>query len=286
MRQMLLSRRLLLFGGASLAMAPPAWAQGVKRIDALAQVFRRPPVGMARGAAVPDYLAELDAAGMTHGVIVQPPSAGIDNGYLLESLKAARGRLRGVAAVEPSAYYNDLKALDAAGVVGLRLDLSGRPIPDFGAQPWPDFLKRVASLGWSVHAHREAKDLPRIVGPLLAAGLTVVVDHYGRPDPALGVDDPGFRYLLTQGASRRLWIKLSGAHRNGGAAAGERIALAAYPLLRAALGADRLLFGSDWPHGEGGTGIAGRTAIIERSAADPSERRMVLGENAATLLRL
>jgi predicted TIM-barrel fold metal-dependent hydrolase len=47
--------------------------------------------------------------------------------------------------------------------------------------------------------------LPLVLEPLLKLGLKVVVDHFGRVDPALGVDDPGFRYLLSTGASRQVW---------------------------------------------------------------------------------
>ncbi len=282
-----LSRRSVLVGFTATAalFAGSASAQAAKAIDAHAEAFRRHPGGPGADAAVEDYLRQLDANGMTHGVLAQPAFLGADNSYLVEGLRTARGRLRGVAAVEPSIYYNDMKALDSAGVVGVRLDLAGRPLPDVSAQPWSDFLRRVASLGWSVHVHREAKDLPRIVGPLLAAGITVVVDHYGRPDPSLGVDDPGFRYLLTQGATRRLWVKLSGAHRNGGVAAGERIALAAFPLLKGALGADRLLFGSDWPFAQAGLSFESQKAFLGKMVTDASERRMILGDNAAKLFR-
>ena len=60
--------------------------------------------------------------------------------------------------------------------------------------------------------------------------MPVVVDHFGRPDPRLGVDDPGFRYLIETGATGRVWVKLSGAYRNGSGEAGERTALASRAL--------------------------------------------------------
>ena len=87
-----------------------------------------------------------------------------------------------------------------------------------------------------------------ILQPLLEAQVNVVVDHFGRPDPALGVDDPGFAALLAAGRSRRVWVKISGAYRNGANGRGEAIAQAAMPRLKDALGLDRLVWGSDWPH--------------------------------------
>ena len=49
---------------------------------------------------------------------------------------------------------------------------------------------------------------------LLAAGCRVVIDHFGRPDPALGIADPGFAYLLRQADSGQVWVKLAAPYRN------------------------------------------------------------------------
>ena len=78
---------------------------------------------------------------------------------------------------------------------------------------------------------RRSGGLPALVGPLLAGGLNVVGDHFGRPDPGLAVDDPGFRYLLAQAPTRRRCVKLSGADRSGPDGIGDTIADAAAPLL-------------------------------------------------------
>lgn len=295
---MSLSRRSLLAGSAAVVSTSnplAVFAQTApKVIDTHAHVFKR-GLPLAPGArytadydATPaDYLKQLDANGMSHGVLVQISFLGTDNSYMLDAVKESGRRLKAIAVVDPTIFYNDMKTLDAAGVVGVRFNLVGRPIPDFTADPWPEHLKRVAALGWQVEVHREAKDLPQIVGPLLAAGVTVVVDHFGRPDGALGVSDPGFQFLLTQGASRRLWVKVSAGYRNGKDGAGEKTALEAYPLLKAALGVDRLLFGSDWPHTafESGANYANQKTFFERMVTSADERRMILGDNATKLFR-
>jgi predicted TIM-barrel fold metal-dependent hydrolase len=111
-----------------------------------------------------------------------------------------------------------------------------------------------------------------------------VIDHFGRPDPSLGIDDPGFRYILSVAGTRRVWVKLSGAYRLGADGRGDEVARKAVPLLRAAFGPERLLWGSDWPHTQmekvasyAGvraqfdtwvTDLPGRQAILE---ATPSE---------------
>lgn len=294
-----LSRRAILAGAVASAatglMSGTARAQTrALAIDTHAHVFRR-GLPLAPGArytsdyyATPaDYIAQLDANGMSHGVLVQISFLGTDNSYILDAIKASGGRLKGIAVVEPTLSAAELKALDAAGIVGVRLNLVGRPIPDFTTGPWPEHLKAVAALGWQVEIHREARDLPAIISPLLAAGVTVVADHFGRFDGALGVEDPGFRYLLTQGATRRLWVKVSAAYRNGANGTGEAGALKAYPMLRDALGLDRLLFGSDWPHTtfEKTANFANQKAFFEQVVPSADERRQIMGANAAALFR-
>jgi predicted TIM-barrel fold metal-dependent hydrolase len=145
----------------------------------------------------------------------------------------------------------------------------------------------MADRGWQVEVHCEARDLAGFVGPLVEAGVNVVVDHFGRPDPALGIDDPGFRYLLSASASRRVWVKLSGAYRNGAGGRGEAIARAAIPLLRNAFGPERLLWGSDWPHTQFEESITYASTVSQVKAwlPDSQERNIVLVDTPAQLFR-
>src|SRR5215475_3889842 len=105
-------------------------------IDTHAHVFhRRLPLAPGRryapdyDAPVQLYLQQLDRNGMTSGVLVQPSFLGTDNSYLVESLEAARGRLRGIAVVDPAVSMDALRALDRAGVVGIRFNLLGQSLP-------------------------------------------------------------------------------------------------------------------------------------------------------------
>lgn len=235
------------------------------------------------------YLDMLDRHGIARGVLVQPSFLGTDNSYLLAGLRASPGRLRGIAVVDADVPPAVLREMDAAGVVGIRLNLVGTATaPDFSSTAWRALLSRIAELGWQVEVHREAGRLAQILRPLLDAGVNVVVDHFGRPDPALGVDDPGFRFLLETAASRRVWVKLSGAYRNGAHGRGHQVALDAIPLLRAAFGMDRLVWGSDWPHTQFEKHVDyGQTReALDTWLPDPGERRCVLVDTPETLFRL
>lgn len=252
-------------------------------IDSHAHVFHRDLSLAPDRRYAPDYdapleayLAELDKAGLDHGVLVQPSFLGADNSYLVECLARAGGRLRGIAVLDPTTPADELHALDRAGVVGIRLNLVGRPLPDLDAIAWRDFLARIAALGWQVELQRQAADLPALACRLRDHDLTIVLDHFALPDPARGVADPAFADVLKLGASGRVWVKLSGPYRNG--PHGRAFAGAAYPRLRDAFGLDRLMWGSDWPHTQF---EAMETYVVSRSfldelIPDEAERATVL----------
>ncbi|MCK1274300.1 amidohydrolase family protein [Bradyrhizobium sp. 61] len=252
-------------------------------IDTHAHVFHR-GLKLAPGRRyAPDYdaplalyLEQLDRNGMSNGVLVQPSFLGTDNSYLVESLKTSGGRLRGIAVVDPSVTADELRALDRAGVVGMRLNLVGQPLPDLAAGEWKALLGNVKSMGWQVELQRNASDLALLAPQLLDHGVTVVLDHYALPDPKLGVADPGFEPVLKLGATRNVWVKISAPYRNG--ASGESFAKEAYPLLRKAYGLDRLLWGSDWPHTqfEASQAYAKNRQFLDALIVDDSERAQVL----------
>lgn len=276
----------------AVAVATGVATQTVTGVDTHAHVFRcgLPLAGDRRyepsyDATPADYVAQLDARGLSHGVLVQPSFLGTDNRYLTAALRRWPRRLRGIAVLPPTAPAPLLNALDGEGVVGVRLNLIGRPDPAFDLDPWPLFLRRIADAGWQVEVQVEAARLPRLLAPLLRAGVRVVLDHFGRPDAGLGVEDPGFRHLLAAGAeSGRVWVKLSGAYRAGGPA----VADAAVPLLKRHLGVERLVWGSDWPHTQFETvaSHAAARAQLDAWLPDAVERTAVLVDTPRALFRL
>jgi predicted TIM-barrel fold metal-dependent hydrolase len=252
-------------------------------IDTHAHVFHRGlPLAQDRRYA-PDYdapleayLAELDRAGLDHGVLVQPSFVGTDNSYLVECLARAGRRLRGIAVLDPATSQDDLRALDRAGVAGIRLNLVGRPLPDLDDIAWRVFFARIAALGWQVELQRHAADLAALVSRLRDHDLTVVLDHFALPDPARGIADPAFIEVLKLGTSGRVWVKLSAPYRNG--AQGHAFARTAYPRLRDAFGPARLMWGSDWPHTqfEATETYAANRSFLGELIPDEAERATVL----------
>lgn len=263
-------------------------------VDTHIHVFVRglPPASVRRylptyDATIDDYFAAARPSGVTHAVVVQPSFLGTDNSYMCEVLRAHPKTLRGIAVVKPTVSEQALDKLAQSGVVGIRLNLDGLPLPELGRAPWPTLLESIRRRGWQIEIHREARDLPELVDPLIEAGVNVVVDHFGRPDDDRGIDDPGFRHLLRQGATRRLWVKLSGAYRNGSDGRGFATAPKAAALLLEHLGPDRLMWGSDWPHTrhESYIDIARMRRELDAWVPLESDRELVMARTAFELFR-
>jgi predicted TIM-barrel fold metal-dependent hydrolase len=223
------------------------------RVDTHAHVFEQGlPLTQERryapayDATLDAYLQLLDANDVGHAVLVQPSFLGTDNSYLLQALSRDRYRLRGVAVVSTDTSEDDLNHLHEQGITGVRLNLLGQPLPNLRGRPWRDLLSQLSRLGWHVELQREAIDLAPLIDALLVAGLPVVVDHYGRPNHCLGTRDPGFHELLRFSDSGRVWVKLSGAYRCTDA--GSSFVPDAIEQLLIRFGAERLMWGSDWPH--------------------------------------
>ncbi len=291
------NRAILVLGalGTFTTRSSARLKDSVTAVDTHAHIFARSLKLAEKRRYAPDYdatpdeyLRLLDSHGISNGVLIQPSFLGTDNSYLTAALRRFPARLRGIAVVETAAGARKLATLAAAGVVGIRLNMVESPPPDLRSPVWRTLLRRIARLKWQVEVHKEARDLPAMIPALLDAGVNVVVDHFGRPDPRLGVEDPGFKYLLSTGKSRQVWVKLSGAYRNGGSGVGDRIAREAIPLLRHAFGPSRLLWGSDWPHPEFEKEIS-RGTLCKREfdswIGDPAERHTILVDTPVGLFR-
>jgi len=177
----------------------------------------------------------------------------------------------------------------ARGVVGIRANLIGAQLPDFADNHWTALLSRMAALDWHLEMQIDAGRLDQVTPALLASGVRIVIDHFGRFDPALGMGDPGFAHLISLGQTRRVWVKGSAAYRvsakPGDAEATSATAASAWAVLLPAFGVDRLLWGTDWPHTQFEQVCDPRRAINElhRLVIDASHRQAVLIDTPAEL---
>lgn len=191
------------------------------------------------------YLAMLDAAGMTYGVLVQVSVHGTDNRLMLETLKMRPDRLRGICVIDDGVTDRELEEMARAGVVGCRFNVL------FGGGVGFDILeaiaRRIAGLNWHVQILLDARELPQLAPRLSRLPVPVVIDHMGHMPTSVGISHPGFQTLLSLVKNGDCWVKLSGAYRQSidGAPYADTT-----PFARALIDArpDRLVWGSDWPH--------------------------------------
>ncbi|WP_179283942.1 amidohydrolase family protein [Bordetella genomosp. 10] len=200
-------------------------------------------------AATLDELLALHARiGVDRMVIVQPSAYGADNRCTLNALARLGEAGRAVAVIDESTSDGELRAMHAAGVRGVRVNLetAGQHDPGQAHERLFWAARRVASLGWHVQTFTNLATLSALGRSLAILPTTLVVDHFGRAQAALGTAQPGFDMLCEALASGRVYVKLSAPYRvsqvedYADATALARALIAANP--------DRVLWGSDWPH--------------------------------------
>lgn len=188
-------------------------------------------------------LAQTLAENGVDGMVLAAASILADeNAYALEAVASHRN-WRTTVIAPPDTPFPRLRAWKDAGAVGIRLQCMHHALPDFASPEYRQFFKNVAALGWHVHVHDAGDRLAEILPILTEAGVPIMVDHFGRPDPDTGREGKGYQAMLRSAETGRLWAKLSAGFRLHSAAFAKQMATA----LLSDLGPDRLVWGSDWP---------------------------------------
>lgn len=259
-------------------------------VDCHAHVMRRDvPLAPDRHSAperdvtVDEFLAVQDAHGISHGVLTAPSFYGTNNELLLQALDAHPARLRGTAIVAPETGVETLEAMQRRGVVGIRLNWVRRDVlPDYTAAAWTRLFDAVRALDWHLEVYLEGPKLAAVLPVLRQSGAAVVVDHFGAPDAARGVDCAGFQQVLEGVRAGDTWVKLSAPYRLGGADPQRYV-----DALMDAGGGKQLVWGSDWPFVSHENAIRYPQCVdwLRQWIPDPLARQAVLVDTPARLFR-
>ena len=126
---------------------------------------------------------------------------------------------------------------------------------------------------------------------IAAAPVPVVFDHFGGARPELGVQQPGFADMVELVRSGQAYVKIS-------VSAGPRPDYSVFmPLAKAliAANADRILWGTNWPHPDSAGGSTTRVSPLHQVdnglvlnqlplwAPDAAIRKKILVDNPARL---
>src|ERR1700716_1845990 len=200
--------------------------------------------------ASPDEMSALHKAlNIERVVIVTPSVYGTDNSATLFGMKARGATARGVAVIDDKTSESDLDAMGQAGIRGVRLNLAtgGVSDPAVGRPRFQAAVERVKNRNWHIQLFTSLAMISAIKDLVAASPVPVVFDHFGGAQGELGVDQPGFADLTELVRSGKAYVKISGAYRASKLAPDYADAA---PLARALIGAnaERIVWGTDWPH--------------------------------------
>lgn len=210
--------------------------------------------------ALPEEMARLHKAlHMQRVVIVTPSIYGTDNTSTLYGMRARGPNARGVAVIDGRTTESELDTMGQLGVRGIRLNLAtgGVTDPSAGRQRFQAAAERMKRRNWHIQMYTSLAMISAMKDLVAASPVPVVFDHFGSARAELGVQQPGFADLVELVRSGKAYVKISAAYRSS--KNGPDFADVA-PLAQAliAANAERILWGTDWPHPNGAGGSVDR----------------------------
>jgi predicted TIM-barrel fold metal-dependent hydrolase len=252
------------------------------------------------GPASPEEMATLHKALHIERVVVVTPSVyGTDNSSSLFGMKARGATARGVAVIDDKTTENELDAMHADGFRGIRINLATDCVndPDVGRDRFTAAIERMRARGWHVQLYTTLPMISAIRDLVLASPVPAVFDHFGGLDASHGLEQPGFADLIALVRSGKAYVKISGAYRSSKLAPDYQD-MAPYARALIAANADRIVWGTDWPHPDSAQ-VEGRAAtdvapfhpiddgrLLNRLpvwAPDADVRKKILVDNPARL---
>lgn len=199
-----------------------------------------------RDVSVHEYLAVLGEHGLSHGVLTAPSFYGADNTLLLDALRSHPHHLRGTVIVDPNmdsaTLERRLLSMREIGVVGIRFNWTKkRSIPNIDSPQYQQLLRLAKDLDLHIELFLEDHLQENVVPQILASGATLVLDHFGYPDPDKGMHSVAFQNTLRGLADGKIWVKLSAPYRLGGAN------IQPYIQKLITTNPKQLVWASDWP---------------------------------------
>lgn len=252
------------------------------------------------GPASPEEMAALHRALHVERVVIVTPSVyGTDNSSSLFGMKARGATARGVAVIDDKTTEAQLDAMQAAGFRGIRINLATAGVndPNVGRARFTAAVERMKARGWHVQLYTTLPMISVIRDLVLAAPVPAVFDHFGGAEASLGLEQPGFSDLIELVKSGKAYVKISGAYRSSKLAPDYQD-MAPYARALIAANADRIVWGTDWPHPDS-VPVPGRKATdvapfyniddgrllnqLPVWAPDADVRKKILADNPARL---
>ena len=224
--------------------------------------------------------------GTTRAFIVQPAVYGTDNRAILEAVRTLGAEhTRAVGVLHPTVTDEELDALHAGGVRGLRFTQHDPTTAVTSLDMIEPLARRIAERGWHTQLHLRGDQIVAMADLIERLPGTLVIDHMGRLPQPEGTAHPAFAVVRRLMDSGRAWVKLSGAYLD------TKVGPPRYPdatkVAREYVQAapERCVWGSDWPHPTESKkpDDAVLLDLLQEWARDEATRRRILVENPARL---
>jgi predicted TIM-barrel fold metal-dependent hydrolase len=232
-------------------------------------------------------------------VIVQPSVYGTNNACTLDAIRQLGASARGIAVIDDTTADAALEEMQRAGIRGVRLNLAtaGVTDPEVARRRFNVMGDRIKGRPWHIQMNTDLSIIDALHSAFAASAAPVVFDHFGGAQAARGTRQQGFEALLDLVRSGKAYVKISAPYRSSTGSPDYRdIAPLATALIDA--NAQRILWGTDWPHPDSAP-AAGRRAtdiapllqiddghVLNQLAAwvpDPALRKTILVANPARL---
>jgi 2-pyrone-4,6-dicarboxylate lactonase len=225
-----------------------------------------------------------DFLGIDHCVIVQPACHGYDNSVTEDAVAATGGGYRGIALVPIDVADAELQRLADIGLCGARFHYMRHLSRNAVIGDVIAFGNRLAAVGWHLQIHMEADLIGDLTPAIKTSPVPVVIDHIGRIDASLGLDQKPFQDLLRLMDDKNVWVKVSGADRITAVGPPYADAVPFARKLVAEFG-DRVVWGTDWPHPNHShkPDDGGLVDLIAEIAPTPQARQAMLVDNPQRL---
>jgi predicted TIM-barrel fold metal-dependent hydrolase len=260
---------------------------------------QEPPASLKDAASTNSLLEQMDANGVDGTLIVQPINHKYDHSYVMKAIGKFPRRFKGMLlhnpSVLPDVAVSQLENLALKGFVGVR----------FNPYLWPKLngddggwtcMSTPGGAGEAVYKRCAQLNMP--VGIMCFQGLqchfedivqllqlspqtTMIIDHFGFT-PFTPEGDKAFKQLLRLASYPQVVVKISALFRLNDEPPYERVRKERFQPLLESFGADRLMFGTDFPFvlEQKPPGYGGVVKLVSSWIDDESTRVAVMGGTA------
>ena len=251
---------------------------------------RRFPYASTRGytpepATVADLRSLQRALHLERAVIVQPSVYGTDNSCALDAIKQFGPRARGIAIIDDKTSKADLDQMHRGGMRGVR---DPDPLePGTARQLFKATIDRIRDRrSWHAEFFARLSEIEAIKDQVIASPVPISFDLFGGVQAALGLHQPGFDTLLSLVHSGKAYVNFTVPYRISKQAPDYPDVA---PIAKALIAANpqRITWGTDWAHTEGGRPFQVDDGhdlnLLATWTSGAAQLRQILVENPARL---